>query len=134
MSDATPTIREATSADIRFVHSSWFSSLWSAWGRGRINRKVYEQGQDARISRLLKSSAVTVAYFPQVPDEVLGWSCVQGDALHYVYVKGIYRKMGIARGLVEGRVRCYTQRVEAKEGRALVSALKLEYNPYKLEQ
>lgn len=129
----TPAIRDATPSDLRFVHSSWFSSLWSAWARGRINRKVYEWGQAARITRLLTASNVTVAFFPEVPDEVLGWACVQGDALHYVYVKGTYRKMGIARGLVEGRVKCYTQRVEAKEGRALVSALGLEFNPYRIE-
>ena len=129
-----PLLRNATQGDMRFVHSSWFSSLWSAWARGRIGRKVYEWGQAARIQRLLASSSVLVAYFPEVPDEVLGWACVQGDALHYVYVKGTYRRMGIGRGLVEGRARCYTQRVEAKEGRALMSVLDLEYNPYKLEQ
>lgn len=130
----TPLIREASQADLHFVHSSWFSSLWSSWARGRINRKVYEWGQAARIHRLLNASNVTVAYLAEVPDEVLGWACIQGDALHYVYVKGSYRRMGIARGLVEGRVRWYTQRVEAKEGRALVARLDLEFNPYKLEQ
>jgi hypothetical protein len=129
----TPTIRAATEADTTFIHSSWFSSLWSTWAKGRISRAVYEREQPKRIRRLLYASDVTVAFFPEVPDEVLGWACIQGDCLHYTYVKGVYRKMGIARGLIEGTAKCYTQRVEAKEGRALVAALKLEFNPYKLE-
>jgi hypothetical protein len=128
-----PVIRAATEADTHFIHSSWFSSLWSSWAKGRISRAVYEREQPKRIKRLLYASEVTVAYFPEVPDEVLGWACIQGESLHFAYVKGIYRKMGIARGLVEGRAKCYTQRVEAKEGRALMSALSLEYNPYKIE-
>lgn len=43
---------------------------------------------------------VHVAHLAGVPDELVGWSAVMGDALVYVYVKQLFRKRGIASALV----------------------------------
>lgn len=129
----SPTIRNATSADTHFIHSSWFNSYWGKYARKHIERDVYAHGQDALIQKLLFRSEVLVAYFEEVPDEVLGWACLEGDVCHWVYVKGVYRRRGIASGLVEGRAKWYTQRTDTIGGR-FAAKVQMQFNPYRLEK
>ena len=128
----TPSIRPATEADTRFVHSSWHTAYWKTSARKHLTRETYDAGQDRRIDRLLFESHVLVAFFPEVPDEILGWACMRGDALHYVYVKAIYRRRGIATGLVAGRASCYTHATD-RVGEAFAASIGAVLNPYRLE-
>jgi GNAT superfamily N-acetyltransferase len=125
-------IRLATNQDERFIHSSFHTAYWKTHAHKHLTKSVYDPGQDARIDRLLARSRVLVAFFPEVPDEVLGYSVVEGDALHYVYVKAVYRRRGIGTGLVEGRATCYTHATD-REGRAFLERMSLKFNPYPLE-
>lgn len=128
----TPTIRTATADDLRFVHSSWHTNFWKAWGCKHMLREHYNAGMDARIEWLLARSSVLVAFFPQVEDEVLGWSAVDGDTLHYVYVKAAYRRSGIGSGLTHGLVRWYTHPTN-EAGRAFMARIGAQFNPFKME-
>jgi hypothetical protein len=129
----TPSIRQATDEDTRFVHSSWHVSFWKTHARKHTLKEIYDGGMDRRIDRLVFRSRVLVAFFPQVPDEVLGWSCVEGEALHYVYVKASYRNSGIGRGLVPSFVKWYTHPTD-REGRVFAEKLSLKFNPFLLEK
>lgn len=129
---STPTARRATQEDMRFVHSSWHTSHWKTWAHKHISRAEYNAGQDRRIDLAIARSEVLVAYLPEVPDEVLGWACIEPfrEVLHYVYVKGTYRRMGIATGLVSGAARWYTHYADAP-ARAFAQKLNVVFNPYK---
>ena len=129
----TPSIREATDADTRFVHSSWHTDFWKTHAHKRILKEVYDASMDKRIDRLVFRSRVLVAYFPEVPDEILGWSCLEGDTLHYVYVKGVYRRKGIGTGLVRGLAKWYTHPTD-REGRVFMERQSLKFHPFKLEK
>lgn len=128
----TPKIRQATESDLRFVHSSWHTNHWRTWAHKYVSRAVYGAAQDRHIDLLLARCHVTVAYFPEVPDEVLGWAAIEPapEVLHYAYVKGTYRRMGIGRGLVEGSARWYTQYTDAP-GRKFADSVGVVFNPYK---
>lgn len=130
---SAPSIREATDADLRFCHSSWHTDFWKTHAHKHISREVYDLSMDRRIDRLVQRSRVLVAFFPEVPDEVLGWSCLEVDTLHYVYVKGVYRRTGIGTGLVRGLAKWYTHPTD-REGRAFMERQSLLYNPFKLEK
>ncbi len=126
-------LRLASGADMRFIHSSWHTAFWKTHARKHVLKEVYDAGMDKRIDRLLFRSHVLVAFFPEVPDEVLGWSAIEGDALHYIYVKAAYRRRGIATGLVEGRAKWYTHATD-REGRVFLERMSLKYNPFLLER
>ena len=128
----TPTIRHATKDDLRFVHSSWHTNFWKVWANKHVLREHYNEGMDRRIERLLSRSVVLVAFFPEVPDEVLGWACMDGDTLHYVYVKAAYRRAGIGSGLTQGLVKWYTHSTN-EAGRAFMARINAQYNPFKME-
>jgi hypothetical protein len=126
----TPELRRATESDLRFVRASWFASHWDTWAKKRIARSVYEEGQRERIRGHLERALTIVAFFPEVPDEVLGWACMEGDVLHYVYVKGSYRRVGICAGLVRGRAVWYTHPSDTDGARAMKHC-NVQFNPYR---
>ena len=128
---STPTLRRATAADLRFVHSSWHTSFWNVWAKKYMERSVYSKEMDRWIDATLPFTIALVAYFPEVPDEVLGWACFveKREALYYCYVKSTYRRMGIGRGLVEGRAKFYTQYTDS-HGRKFAQAVGLQFNPF----
>lgn len=128
----TPLIRPANTADQHFIHSSWHTAYWKTSARKYLTRENYDAGQDKRIDRLLYMSHTLVAYFPEVPDEILGWCCMKDDVLHYVYVKAAYRRRGIATGLVAGRASCYTHATD-RVGEAFAKSIGASLNPYRLE-
>lgn len=128
----TPLIRRATADDMRLVHSSWHHNYWKTWANKRMPWESYWPGQDRRIARLVKEGVVLVAYFPEVPDEVLGWACLSGETLHYVYVKSTYRSAGIATGMTEGRVKWYSHFAN-EAGRRFMEKIGAQFNPYLVE-
>lgn len=129
---STPTLRRATAADLRFVHSSWHTSFWNTWAKKYMERSTYSKEMDEWIDLHLSDPGnVLVAFFPEVPDEVLGWALIyeHTQALYYCYVKSTYRRMGIGRGLVEGRAKFYTQYTDS-HGRKFAQAVGLQFNPF----
>lgn len=128
-----PNIRLATEDDLRFVRKSWHRNFWKTWACKRVPWEAYWPGQEGRIAKLLSYSKVAVAYFPEVPDEVLGWACIQGDTLHYAYVKAAYRRSGIASGMTRGRVAWYSHATN-EAGRAFMKNIGAQFNPYLVEQ
>lgn len=113
------------------VRSSWFRNYWKNWGHKKVDWEVYKEGQTRRIERMLLTNPVVVAFFDEVPDEILGWACLDGTTLHYVYVKAPYRKQGIGSKLVEG-AKCYSHNA-TEEAKKLFRKNSMQFNPYKAD-
>lgn len=114
-------------SDERFVYASWFESFLKANRLHDIPFEVYKVGMQARIERLIKRSEVRVACATAVPDEILGYAVVENGALHWLYVKSVYRRQGIARTLAWGTL-CYTHK-PSSDGQKFARALNLQYQP-----
>lgn len=121
-------VRPATPDDLRFVHSSWFMTYWKQYAKGRISPMVYGE-MDRIIDQIIARSTVLVTYLPEVPDEVLGYSVIEGDTVHAVYVKLPYREMGIGRGLVQGKAKWYSFETDTR-GKAFFDAVGVKFNPF----
>jgi GNAT superfamily N-acetyltransferase len=118
--------------DERFVRASWFESYWMDYQRERgIAFADYKAGQNRRIETLLERSEVLVAFAPAAPDEILGYAVIEGEALHYTYVKSIYRRRGIATGLIRSRAKTYS--VKTPGMKKLLAKVPLQFNPYTIE-
>jgi GNAT superfamily N-acetyltransferase len=119
-------------ADQRFVHSSWFLSFAKASNSLRMKRETFDRYMDARIDRLLSRSRTFVAYSTDVQDEILGYAVLDGNTLHFAYVKPMYRGMGIGSGLVKGRAAWYTHHM-GRAGELFAAKCDMEYNPLLLD-
>lgn len=124
-------VRSALESDKAFIHSSWFQSYWKTHAVDKIPREVYNRHQDKIIDSLITRSLTSVAFIPEVPDEILGWSVVEADTLHWVYVKGLYRKNGISKMVLPGGLKYYSHGANAP-ARKFLEKLGMQFNPYKV--
>ena len=52
------------------------------------------------IEALLKKSQINIACLKEDDDVILGYSVSQGDILHWVFVKDLWRKIGVSKMLI----------------------------------
>lgn len=113
-------LRPLQSGDIPFVMSTWLKSLWDSRGPATscvvggkqqryISNSTFFREHHRVATELVKKCGVIIAEVEGAEDEIAGYICggrkdtVQGEQFvaHYVYTKPLYRKLGIARWLVE---------------------------------
>lgn len=125
-------VRPLRASDVNFIRSSWFESLWKNGARhDEVPYDVFSKGQAALILRLLESSTVRIVHPTGLEEHICGYSVVEGEALHWVYVRSAYRRLGIASGLVPEGTKYYTHRAGGT-GKQFVKKLNLLFNPYHL--
>lgn len=92
--------RTSTGLDVPFIFSSWLKSYAKARGLAGSEKAAYFRAQHAVIDRLLQRSQVLVACDPSDPGEVWGYCVNDTRAIHWVYVKQVFRRFGIATELL----------------------------------
>ncbi len=109
------TLRPAEENDISFVFNSWLRSYQSSDFAKGIPPKLYFPHHHQIIERILqRGGKLTIACLQDEPSAILGWLCIEGKVLHYVYVKKPYRQLGIATKLIDGnRFVVYTHQTYA---------------------
>jgi ribosomal protein S18 acetylase RimI-like enzyme len=91
--------------DQAFLFNSWLKSFRNGTVCNNVDNSVYYTNQHIVIERLLQTSKVIVCCNSEDPRIIYGYCVyehIQGQfVLHYIYVKNIYRKLGLARKLLE---------------------------------
>jgi GNAT superfamily N-acetyltransferase len=132
-------LRGFRAEDAPLVFSTWLRSYQGAPAVRRIPTQFYFEGQAGVIKRLIDRSAVSVACSPEDPDQIFGWICMEepdnsDPVLHYVHVKHVFRRMGVAKALLAHlltRPIFYTHHTIGFERLGLRQAT---YNPYLIER
>jgi GNAT superfamily N-acetyltransferase len=132
-------IRPMEPMDARFIVGSWLDSYRkgdraSAWA-ARIPGPVYYPHQREVIGRCLERSTIRVACHVEDEGQILGWAAVErtrsAAILHYVYVKQVFRHLGVAHALLdELHVHDGFTSHLTEGGRALAADRRLLFNPY----
>lgn len=106
-------IRPFRPDDEALVFASWLNS--HAPNRDmRISRDIYYQEQHALIRELMSTDTFLMAADREDPKLLFGWLAGDelpiGRVLDYVFVKPTYRRMGVARALLDefGKVDAYS--------------------------
>ena len=96
-------VRPARGDDLPFVFATWLRSVHaSSLFAKRIPRPVFFERHHAAIQRLLDRGAeLSVACLKEDDGVVVGYLAREGKLIHFVYVKGPFRRMGVARALLE---------------------------------
>lgn len=93
-------------ADHAFVYATWLRSYRQLSDFAKpIEKDVYFPHQHDRIQRLLERGRLDVAVLDEQDGwhTVIGYCVTDGLLLHWVYVKGTWRRMGIARALLASK-------------------------------
>ncbi len=101
----SPTIRQAGKDDWAYIMDSWKKSYHDLGADNRhIPGHIYWPNQHARIEDLRRNPAVTfsVAADPEDSAFIWGWACIEGETLHYVFVRASAQGQGVAKMLLAG--------------------------------
>lgn len=98
-------IREMREGDVNFILSTWLKSYYESLkhygNKGCPHPKddVFFQGHQKKIKQILESGSCLICHAPDEENQIIGWIVYNQDAVHYCYVKNVYRKLGIAKAL-----------------------------------
>lgn len=98
-------VRKATPDDVPFIFSAWLKSYEDSVVHAGISKTVYYANQHKLIEKLLRTSEVLIAVNASDDNQIYGFLVcerLQGVfVIHYIYVKMMFRKLGVARTLLE---------------------------------
>lgn len=131
--------------DADFIYATWMSSFCNSGYARAVPKPIYNLSQRGRIDRILERENLFchIACHPETPELIYGYIVGEAPAtIHYIYVKGAYRKLGIGKALAGAldwkEPIIYTHKsphiwVEAKikDGKAFNKCL---YDPYWFER
>lgn len=127
-------LRSMIEGDINFVLSTWLKSYYEELKRNGSKGVIYPkddvffQGHQSRIKEVLKTSECLVCVAPDEDNQIIGWIVFDKDAIHYCYVKQVFRKMGVARELQKQAIQPRSYSHHTRFSRYLNKGL--TYNPY----
>lgn len=110
--EATPlyVLRQAEADDVPFICNSWVRSYYNdfAWlHRDQVEQDAYFDGQRALVGHILERCGALIACNPEKPTQIFGYlvaekpDAQQVAIVHWLYVKQHFRRMGIAKQLLQ---------------------------------
>lgn len=97
--------RERNAHDRNFIMACWMRSFRSnsRWAK-LVDPDIYSRCHSQMLDRLLSDSGSVVACNPDDPHQIFGFAIYQPSLegvaiIHWVYVKEVYRKLGIGNAI-----------------------------------
>jgi hypothetical protein len=124
------TFRTIQPDDINFIKSTWFQSFKSYNKQAAV---LFDDPYNFIIHKLIEKSKIIIACPSDSTELILGYVCYDLykniPVVHYLYVKTIYRRMGVAHSLIrliwdEKNMIVYTFKAEK-----LVNKMNAVYKP-----
>jgi hypothetical protein len=87
--------------DTAFLFSAWIGSYRDSPWAGTLPQHLATPVHKATINQLLaRGMRVVMAVNPDDADQILGFIAYEPGVLHYIFVKDVFRRQGIAGGLL----------------------------------
>lgn len=67
----------------------------------RMDRRVFFEGHARQVDAVIARTGVLLAVPEATASTIAGWACAEPGVVHYVYVVETFRKLGVARALLE---------------------------------
>lgn len=118
-----------------FVLATWLNG-YQATGRkiSKLSRTAYYRTYHPALTALVRRSNLALCTAEDDPDVYGGFACGASGVLHYVFVRGGCRRLGLARELVStacgGEPRIYTFTPRTSDLLELVAAKGMKYHPH----
>lgn len=131
-------LRPATESDVPFIFNSWLKCYRHSNNTRGCENPVYFAQHHILLEGLCKRSTILIACNENDISQIYGYVCsemVEGVlVVHFIYVKEMFRKFGVANilaaaiGFEREAPVFYTHRTFSSEG--LEKKFKIVYNPY----
>jgi hypothetical protein len=88
--------------DSPFLYSTWRNALYYSPLEPIQDADRFFSEETKRIRKIIKDGAVIkIACLDETPDQIVGYSVINQNSLEFVYVKRDYRRIGVAKLLLE---------------------------------
>lgn len=140
-------VRPGTADDEPFIYNSWLKANEKSPSAHYMLREIYYSNHKKIVANILKGAKVAVICNTDDDSQIYGYmvfTVISGNVfLHFIYVKQVYRRLGMARHLMKLLV---TEGLIADEKTAIFvthasrffpflrKGWNLIYNPYLLER
>jgi hypothetical protein len=131
-------LRPATESDVPFIFNSWLKCYRHSHNTRGCENPVYFAQHHVLLEGLCKRSNIVMACNENDISQIYGYVCSEMVenvlVVHFIYVKEMYRKFGVAAMLAEAvgfkkdAPVFYTHRTYSSEG--LEKKFAMVYNPY----
>lgn len=124
-------VRPGNNEDTNFIYATWLRGL--RWGNELfkiIDQEAYFDKYKQVIEIIIKrpNTRINVAALKEDPNVVLGYSVIEDNKLHWVFVKKAWRNMGVATSLVPKTVSICTHMTNS--GYKILERKPLIFNPF----
>ena len=106
--DSLMVLRDLEPADIPFIYSTWMRAYYYGNDFSAVGTKEFFFDNHRKLlDRVMNEpkTKVRISCLCDDPDVILGYSVVENEqALHFVFVKVVWRKMGLAKKLIPNTV------------------------------
>ena len=96
-----PLIRDYRPEDLNFILATWLNSYYESMCDFRPRKNSFYKHHEELIKLKLPQCTVKVMCNSEDPDQVMGYIVTEGEVLHYLYVKSLFRGYGFAKALLE---------------------------------
>lgn len=124
-------IRDARPEDLNLIYATFLRSLYfgESWFT-IIPKNIFMEHYHKVIDYIIKKPTTTIKIACQKEDhnEIVGYSLYEGDKLHFVFVKKIWRSIGIAKDLVPTDIKVVTHL--NKVGLSIIRNRPIDFNPF----
>jgi GNAT superfamily N-acetyltransferase len=125
-------LRLAEESDVGFIFNSWLKSYRSSYFAKPISNTIYFSEHHKVIEKLAKTSEILIACNQDDPSQIYGYACAERVdgvfVIHYIYVKQTFRRMGVAKALLESFDHDYSDAAVFTHNTSIADKLAAKYN------
>jgi GNAT superfamily N-acetyltransferase len=95
-----------------------------------MKHSTYWDNHEKLIKKALERSSILVAVNEEDPDQFIGWMVNEKDCVHFIYVKALFRKQGIATQMLDTLGDSWLEFSHISPVIWRTKKFKFSYNPY----
>lgn len=93
-------VRKLRDDDLPFIASTWIDHVAAIKYFRKCPRRIIKENLFEKVKAIAKSRSVLVSCSSEDDNQIFGYIIYNGESLHFLYTKLLYRGMGIASALL----------------------------------
>lgn len=94
-------VRKLRDEDLPFIASTWIDHVAAIKYFRKCPRRIIKENLFEKVKAIAKQRSVLVTCSDEDDNQIFGYIIYHGESLHFIYVKLLYRGMGIATSLLK---------------------------------
>ena len=122
------TIRNVRIEDMNFIYDTWLNGLYFGNDTFRLMKEhIFKQHYQKVLEALIPNTVIKICALNDDIDTIIGYVVYRDTALDWVFVKPMWRRLGIAKRLIPDKIKTYSHSTKMVRG---FKPKNWEFNPF----